>query len=106
MPRVSLYVWLKKGILKARRTRYQTRSVWLIWADETELSRLRVLRKHPKCGPPRKPVSDSSGLRLDEHAGDADTDGPQPEQHPTLKTGRDNIHEKEVDRLSAEEYFK
>jgi hypothetical protein len=105
MPRVSLYVWLKKGILKARRMRYQTRSVWLIWADETELSRLRALRKHPKCGPPRKPVSESSGLRLDKHKGDADIDEPQPEQRPTLNTGRDNIHEKEVDRLSAEEYF-
>lgn len=94
MPRVSVYVWLKKGILKARRTRYQTRSVWLIWADETELSRLRALRKHPTCGPPRKPVSESSGLRLDKHEGDADTDGPQPEQHPPAKTGRNGTSEK------------
>jgi hypothetical protein len=76
MPRVSVYVWLKKGILKARRTRYQTRSVWLLWADETELSRLQALRKHPTCGPPRKPVSESSGLRLDKHEADGDTDMP------------------------------
>jgi hypothetical protein len=60
MPRVSLYVWLKKGTLKARRTRYQTRSVWLIWADEAELARLRELREHPQCGPPRKHVAEGS----------------------------------------------
>ncbi len=105
MPRVSVYVWLKKGILKARRTRYQTRSVWLIWADEAELTRLRVLRKHPQCGPPRKAVAESCGLTPGEHDTDAGTAGPQPESPPTAKTVRDNIREKGVDRLSAEEYL-
>ncbi len=105
MPRVSVYVWLKKGMLKARRTRYQTRSVWLIWADETELARLRVLREHPQCGPPRKRIAESSELRLDEREGDVGTDGSQREQQPTAKTGRDNIREKGVDRLSAEDYL-
>jgi DNA invertase Pin-like site-specific DNA recombinase len=60
MPRVSLYVWLNKGVLKARRTRYQKRSVWLIWADEEELKRLKNLRKHPRCGTPRKYIEEAS----------------------------------------------
>lgn len=105
MPRVSLYVCLKKGILKARRTRYQTRSVWLIWADEAELARLRLLREHPQCGPPRKRVAESSGLRLDEHESDVGIDEPQQEQPSTAKTGKDNISEKGVDKLTAEEYL-
>lgn len=69
MPRVSLYVWLKKGILKARRTRYQTRSVWLIWVDEAELTRLRTLREHPQCGPPRKRVAEGSEWTPDKPKG-------------------------------------
>jgi hypothetical protein len=79
MPRVSLYVWLKKGILKARRTRYRTRSVWLIWADEAELERLRTLREHPRCGPPRKPVAETSALRPIKHDVDLGTEEPQRE---------------------------
>lgn len=105
MPRVSLYVWLKKGILTARRTRYRHRSVWLIWADEAELVRLRALREHPHYGPPSKGVAESYDLTPDEHEGDAGKYEPPREQPPTPKTGRDNRCEKGVDKLAAEDYL-
>ena len=63
MPRVSLYVWLKKGILTARRTRYRERLVWLIWADETELARLRALRERPHYGPARRGIDEARDVR-------------------------------------------
>ncbi len=47
MPRVTLYDWIKKGTLTARRTSYHHRTLWLIWADEKELARLRARRAHP-----------------------------------------------------------
>lgn len=54
MPRVTLYGWLKKGLLTARRTRYQHHSVWLIWADDVELARLQALREHRPYGRARR----------------------------------------------------
>ena len=59
MPRVTLYGWLKKGLLTARRTRYRHRSVWLIWADEAEVARLRTLREHPPYGRPRGDIEEA-----------------------------------------------
>lgn len=106
MPRVSLYVWLKKGILKARRTRYQTRSVWLIWADEEELARLRELREHPRCGPPRKRAAEGAEWAPDRHAGDTGAEELPREQLPTPKTaGQTNRSKKGVDSLVAEDYL-
>jgi len=54
MPRVTLYGWIKKGLVKARRVLYQKRSMWLIWADETELNRLHALRAHSRSGTTRR----------------------------------------------------
>ena len=48
MPRVTLYGWITKGVVRARRTTYRNQPVWLIWADEAELERLRALRAHPR----------------------------------------------------------
>jgi DNA invertase Pin-like site-specific DNA recombinase len=44
MPEPTLYSWLRKGTLKARRTQVATRSIWLVRADSKELARLRTLR--------------------------------------------------------------
>lgn len=44
MPEQTLYSWLRKGRLKARRTQVATRSIWLVYADTKELKRLRKLR--------------------------------------------------------------
>ena len=44
MPEPTLYSWLRKGVLKTRRTRAATRSIWLVQADQKELDRLRTLR--------------------------------------------------------------
>ena len=46
MPEMTLYNWVRRGWVKARR---QTDSphYWIIWADETELERLRSHRQRP-----------------------------------------------------------
>ena len=48
MPEPTLYSWIRKGNVRARHQQHGTRSFWLIWADGTELERLRVLRKQPR----------------------------------------------------------
>jgi hypothetical protein len=46
MPHPTLYAWLRKGHVKARRD--PVFGQWLIWADEDELHRLRALRQAPR----------------------------------------------------------
>lgn len=51
MPEVTLYSWLRKGVLDARRDETDPRSVWLVRADADELERLRARRKRPQTWP-------------------------------------------------------
>jgi hypothetical protein len=44
MPPPTLYQWLRKGYLQTRQARHITVPVWLIWADASELERLRAFR--------------------------------------------------------------
>lgn len=44
MPSVTLYLWLKHGWVKARRSE---QGRWILWADADELARLRKLRSLP-----------------------------------------------------------
>jgi DNA invertase Pin-like site-specific DNA recombinase len=48
-PEPTLYRWMQKGILNARRdTNTSHGGIWLITADETEIARLRSLKHQPK----------------------------------------------------------
>ncbi len=55
MARDSLHNWVQKGAVRGRKVTYRGRSLWLLWADETELARLRDMRDFPCYGthPPR-----------------------------------------------------
>jgi hypothetical protein len=48
MPPVSLYSWIKKGKLEARRVRIGGRCILLLDADEAEVARLQSLRNQPR----------------------------------------------------------
>jgi DNA invertase Pin-like site-specific DNA recombinase len=48
MPHVSLYSWIKKGKLEARRVQKGGRCILLIDADDAEIARLRSLRDQPR----------------------------------------------------------
>ncbi len=48
MPQMTLYAWLRKGRLKARRDTSSSHPLWLIQADAAELERLRALRRAPR----------------------------------------------------------
>ena len=47
MPHQTLYAWVYKGHLKARRTTRTPHPLWLVHADPAELARLRALRPTP-----------------------------------------------------------
>src|SRR4029450_11602567 len=47
IPHPTLYAWVYKGRLKARRTTRTRHPLWLVHADPTELARLRALRPNP-----------------------------------------------------------
>jgi DNA invertase Pin-like site-specific DNA recombinase len=47
IPHPTLYAWVYKGRLKARRTTRTRHPLWLVHADLTELARLRALRPNP-----------------------------------------------------------
>lgn len=51
MPQVTLYSWLRKGELNARRETWGTKSRWIIEAGKTELARLRSKRAAPRTWP-------------------------------------------------------
>jgi DNA invertase Pin-like site-specific DNA recombinase len=55
MPPPTLYKWLRQGYLQARQARHISAPVWLIWADSSELERLRALRHASR--PQRWPAS-------------------------------------------------
>jgi hypothetical protein len=57
MPHMTLYGWLQKGHLQARREPGSRQ--WLIWANAGELQRLRVLRQAPR--PVKRPSPRESG---------------------------------------------
>lgn len=44
MPQITLYLWLRRGLLKARRSE---EGRWIAWADPEELERLRQVRAVP-----------------------------------------------------------
>lgn len=48
MPMVTLYSWMRKGILNAKRADAGTPTRWIVRADEAELARLRELRAQPR----------------------------------------------------------
>jgi DNA invertase Pin-like site-specific DNA recombinase len=47
-PKPTLYAWLCKGILTARKHETSHKGVWLIMADEQEIKRLQSLKSRPK----------------------------------------------------------
>jgi hypothetical protein len=47
MPAVTLYNWMRRGWLKARRSSQRPQR-WIIWADAQELTRLRELHSRPQ----------------------------------------------------------
>ena len=55
MARDSLHNWVQKGVVRGRKVTQHGRSIWLLWADESELARLREMRDFPSYGthPPR-----------------------------------------------------
>jgi DNA invertase Pin-like site-specific DNA recombinase len=50
MPMISLYAWMRRGWVRARRIEEHPRQPWAIFADAQELARLRALRVAPKLG--------------------------------------------------------
>jgi hypothetical protein len=59
MPEPTLYSWLRKEHLKARRDKGSGQ--WLIWADASELKRLRRLRHEPRVWKRPSPRESSKG---------------------------------------------
>jgi len=47
MPPVTLFSWLRKGLVQARKLEHRGRSLWLIRADSSECERLRRRRAAP-----------------------------------------------------------
>jgi predicted site-specific integrase-resolvase len=56
MPQQTVYHWLRRGDLRARRASVGRRPIWLVTADADEIGRLRALR-------PTDPSGRSSGSR-------------------------------------------
>jgi DNA invertase Pin-like site-specific DNA recombinase len=48
IPEPTLYSWMRKGILNARRCETSHQGVWLILADKEEIMRLQELRNQPR----------------------------------------------------------
>jgi len=46
MPDITLYDWVRRGWVKARQQQ-QPPQRWIVWADETEIERLRQYRQRP-----------------------------------------------------------
>ena len=46
MPEITLYNWVKRGWVKARQ-QDNPPHCWIIWANETEIERLKQLRQRP-----------------------------------------------------------
>jgi hypothetical protein len=65
MARDSLHNWVQKRRLRQRKVRYRGREVWLIWADEAELERLREMRDFPHYGPYLPRIEEESPTSTD-----------------------------------------
>ena len=50
MPTISLYAWVRRGWVRARRIKEHPRQPWAVFADAQELAKLRALRVAPKLG--------------------------------------------------------
>lgn len=48
MPSVTLFSWIRKGWVRARKVHQSGRTLWLIWADSAECERLRARREAPQ----------------------------------------------------------
>lgn len=48
MPAITLFTWMRKGLLTARQVDSNRRARWLVHADQAELQRLRELRSKPR----------------------------------------------------------
>ncbi|MEA3275397.1 MAG: recombinase family protein [Pseudomonadota bacterium] len=48
MPSVTLFSWIRRGWVRARKVDQSGRSLWLIWADGAECERLRARRSAPQ----------------------------------------------------------
>lgn len=48
MPPVTLHRWMTKGQVRAREVRHAGHTLWLLWADQAEVQRLRDLRAAPR----------------------------------------------------------
>ncbi len=61
MPAATLFSWLDKGHLQARQVERGGRQQWLIWADATELERLRAKRQAPRFWSRQRRVDGDEG---------------------------------------------
>lgn len=61
MPHVSLYSWIRKGKLEARRVQKGGRCILLIDADEVEIARLLSLRNQPRTWSKHVRLLDADG---------------------------------------------
>jgi len=66
MTRDSLNNWIQKRAVRGRKVEYHGRSLWLLWADEAELTRLREKREFPHYGPYDRQDDSASSDRTSE----------------------------------------
>ena len=50
MPSVTLFSWIRRGWVQARKVEQAGGSRWLLWADGAEIERLRARRASPRRG--------------------------------------------------------
>jgi len=76
MARDSLHNWVQKGVVRGRKVTYHGRSIWLLWADEAELERLRELHDFPSYGthPPHIEIEAPEGPEKSAEKHEEDTD--------------------------------
>ncbi len=60
MPPVTLHRWIRKGRVNARRVRHVGHTLWLLWADEAEVQRLRELRTAPRRWAKHGPIAQTA----------------------------------------------
>jgi hypothetical protein len=60
MPPVTLNRWIRKGQVRARQVRHAGHPLWLLWADEAELKRLRELRNAPRHWAKQGPMTQTA----------------------------------------------
>jgi hypothetical protein len=73
MSRDCLNNWIQKRALRGRKVEYHGRLLWLLWADEAELARLREKRDFPHYGPACRRVdvvSSDAGVETTVEKGD------------------------------------